>query len=338
MKKKQRSIWVVILAGGDGRRLGALTANADGISTPKQYCSLNGGPSLLQLSLQRALGITSRERIVTVVTETHRSWWERELFALHRCGVVVQPSNRGTGLGILLPLSVIAKSDPDAGVLCMPSDHYVEHESVLAEFLRQATAQEILDSDKLTLLGMSPHAPDSGFGYLCPAPDSGVGMRPVHRFIEKPDEPTAAALIRAGGVWSTGIFSGRIAEIARLYLPQSAGVLLDLNPIVRDWRDFRIPSAELASLYARYPALDFSRDVLQNHPDRLQYLTVPPCGWSDVGRPARLANTLWSLRSRNNRGTDSDSMRGAFNLATALDRAASAAGTGHARAACPDEN
>lgn len=61
----------------------------------------------------------------------------------------------------------------------IPSDHYVEHEAVLAEYLREATAPEVMDSDKLTLLGMSPNAPDSGFGFLSPVPDSGVGMRPV---------------------------------------------------------------------------------------------------------------------------------------------------------------
>jgi mannose-1-phosphate guanylyltransferase len=199
-----RTCWVVILAGGDGRRLGSLTTNASGVSTPKQFWSLNGGPSLLQLSLQRALRLVPRERIVTVVTEAHRRWWEPSLLSLRRSTVVVQPSNRGTGLGVLLPLLVIAKSDPEAGVICIPSDHYVEREDVLADVLRQATAPDVLDSDKLTLLGMAPNAPDSGFGYLCPVPDSGVGMRPVHRFVEKPDAVAAGNLIRAGSVWSSG--------------------------------------------------------------------------------------------------------------------------------------
>jgi hypothetical protein len=36
---KQRKLWAIILAGGDGRRLGSLTTNADGVSTPKQDCS-----------------------------------------------------------------------------------------------------------------------------------------------------------------------------------------------------------------------------------------------------------------------------------------------------------
>ena len=230
----RRNIWVVLLAGGDGQRLRALTTNARGISTPKQYCSLNGGRSLLQISLQRALAVTSRERIVIVVTDSHRGWWERELFALPRSQVVVQPCNRGTGLGFLLPLLVIAKSDPEAGVMFIPSDHYVEHEAILADYLREATAPEVMDSDKLTLLGMCPHAPDSGFGYLSPVPDSGVGMRPVRDFVEKPARAIAAELIRAGSVWNSGIIAGRISRFIALYPRHARQMILDLQAMVED--------------------------------------------------------------------------------------------------------
>jgi hypothetical protein len=113
VSQQQRKFWVVILAGGDGRRLGSLTINTDGVSASKQYCSLNGGTSLLQLSLQRALRLVPRERIVLVVTEARRRCWQPNLFALRRSSGV--PSNRGTGLGILLPL---------------PSDRTAENENM----------------------------------------------------------------------------------------------------------------------------------------------------------------------------------------------------------------
>jgi mannose-1-phosphate guanylyltransferase len=318
VSKPPRKCWAVILAGGDGRRLGDLTIDADGVCRPKQYCSLNGGPSLLHLSLHRALRLVPPERVVLVVTEAHRRWWEPELSSLRRPTVVVQPSNRGTGLGVLLPLLVIAKSDPEADVICIPSDHYVKREAVLAEVLRQVTAPDMPDSDRLTLLGIAPNAPDSGFGYLCPAPDSGVGMRPVDRFVERPDGLAAADLIRAGGVWDSGIIAGRISQIVSLYRRHLPGMMLELKATVECWSDPRIPSADLASLYSRHPALDFSRDVLYRHPESLQFLTVPPCGWTDVDTPVRLAGTLYLLRSLCH-DAPSDSMR-AFNLATALAR------------------
>jgi len=300
---KRRNIWAVVLAGGEGQRLSALTRNAQGICTPKQYCSLDGSRSLLQLALRRALAVTTREHTVPVVTDAHRSWWEPQLPALPRTRVVVQPSNRGTGLGVLLPVLVIAKCDPEAGVIFIPSDHYVEHEDLLAEFLRQATAPEALGSDKLTLLGITPNAPDSGFGYLSPAPDSGVGLRPVHQFVEKPDETTARELFHAGGVWSSGIFAGRVPQIVNLIQRHTPGLISDLNAALKDWTGHRIPSAELAALYNRLPVLDFFRDVLQKCTRDLQFLTVPPCGWNDVGTPERLAQALRTLRPVSSRRT-----------------------------------
>ncbi len=333
MNSPRRPAWVVILAGGEGRRLRSLSANSRGPSTPKQYCSLDGGQSLLQLSLQRAMGLVPRARIVTVVTEAHRRWWELELFAMRRSSMLVQPSQRGTGLGILLALLFIAKSDPDAAVLCLPSDHYVEDEAVLAKSLRQAMTSEAFASSKVTLLGIFPNAPDSGFGYLSPYPDSGIGMRPVRSFVEKPDRARAAQLIRAGSVWSTGIFSGRISQIVRLYARQHAGLMLDLSTIVENWSNPRVPSAALASFYARQPAMDFSHDVLQKHPDRLQFLCVSPCGWNDVGTPARLAAALWSLRHRARRDPATPPSVRAFSLGTAFDR--TSLGTKFAREAPP---
>jgi mannose-1-phosphate guanylyltransferase len=310
---------VVILAGGEGRRLYRLTRDGDGQSIPKQYCSLNGGASLLQLALRRAMAVTTREHIVCVVNEAHRRWWGPQFIGF-RGVVVVQPANRGTGFGVLLPLLVISKTDARGGVLCLPSDHYVEQEDVMAESLRQATAQEVYDSGKITLLGFSPHAPDPGFGYVLSAADSGVGMRPVRRFAEKPDGVTAEDLVRGGALWNGGVFSAGIARLIELFPRSARGMMLDLASVVESWSDTRRPSPELCALFARYPRLDFSSDVLQRQPENLQLLAMPPCGWSDVGTPERLAKALWSLKAHSARDIAAIPAR-TFNLANAFDRA-----------------
>jgi len=146
-------------------------------------------------------------------------------------------------------------------------------------------------------------------------------MRPVHCFVEKPDRATAAELIRAGSVWSSGIFAGRIPEIVDLYPRTVHGLMLHLKAAVKYWPNTREPSAELASLYDRHVPIDFSRDALQTHPSRLQFSEGPSLWLERCGpRPRGWQTTLWSLRSQTPHSVVSPSPARTFDLATAFDR------------------
>jgi len=101
------SIWGLVLAAGDGKRLESLTTACGGTAIPKQYCSLRPGPSLLQDALRRALALTTPQRTCVVVAAKHRRWWTPQLRLLPWDNVIVQPDNLGTGIGMLLPLAHI---------------------------------------------------------------------------------------------------------------------------------------------------------------------------------------------------------------------------------------
>jgi mannose-1-phosphate guanylyltransferase len=104
------SNWALVLAAGEGSRLRALTTT-NGVAVPKQFCSLQGGPSLLQEALHRAEAVAPRTRICTIVAEQHRRWWQGPLWALPSQNIIVQPENRGTAAGLLLPLLHIEARD-----------------------------------------------------------------------------------------------------------------------------------------------------------------------------------------------------------------------------------
>jgi mannose-1-phosphate guanylyltransferase len=242
--------------------------------------------------------------------------------------VIVQPCNRGTGLGILLSLLVIAKFDPAARITCLPSDHFVADEPVLIDALQTALFLEPGELDELIVLGVVPDAPDPGFGYLIPSTDLRAGLRAVRGFVEKPDPVAAASLIGAGGVWNTGIVVGSIAKVLDFYQPYVPGLVRRLRAIVDAWPEPALPSVGLSDLYSRHPAVDFSRDVLERQPWRLRLLTVPPCGWNDVGTPTRLATALSAQRNQVCTSDAATLNAETINLAAALAARTAMRGTG----------
>ena len=50
--------------------------------------------------------------------------------------------------------------------------------------------------------------------------------------------------------------------------------------------------APLSGVYNELPTLDFSRAVRERADDELRVLAVPPCGWTDLGTSARVADCL----------------------------------------------
>jgi len=286
--------WVVVLAAGDGRRLRGLTTTQAGVAVPKQFCALDHGPSLLQEAVHRARAVTSPERICTVVAEQHCRWWRDQLDTLVPSNVVVQPRNRGTGHGILLPLLMILQRDPGARVLLLPSDHHVRDEARLARYLREAVHPEDGDWGRIVLLGFEPRTTDPELGYVVPRRERGRGHHGVERFVEKPAASQAAALIDQGALWNAFIIAAEGKALLELYERRCP----DVVAAMRESLGRKRKETALATLYEQLTDLDFSRGILQGEEASLRVLAVPECGWSDLGTPARVAEALHGLRPR----------------------------------------
>jgi mannose-1-phosphate guanylyltransferase len=283
--------WALVLAGGEGSRLQSLTTTAAGISIPKQFCSFGGDVSLLHDALRRAETVTTPAHVCAVVTEHHRIWWHAMDLRIPSANVIRQPHNRGTAIGILLPLLQILHRDPDAVLLVLPSDHFVRDEAVLGASLRQAIDQVQHQPDRIILLGISPEEADPELGYIVSQSEGLADLRSVSEFVEKPSAAMAHALIARGGVWNSFIFAAQGGTLLRAFEENCPELLTQLLKIVRSPKS-QTRHAEIARLYDRAPMLDFSRDILQRSPELLRVLTVPDCGWSDLGTPRRVSEAL----------------------------------------------
>jgi mannose-1-phosphate guanylyltransferase len=86
----------IVLAGGDGTRLRALTRPLTGDDRPKQFCALLGEETLLAQTRRRAARLVAPERTLLSVTRTHEPYYRSALADVPRRNVVAQPRNRGT--------------------------------------------------------------------------------------------------------------------------------------------------------------------------------------------------------------------------------------------------
>jgi mannose-1-phosphate guanylyltransferase len=287
--------WALVLAAGNGSRLQALTTTASGVAIPKQFCSIRGEGSLLHDALRRARAVADPKRICAIVADHHRRWWQSLPLGIPASNVISQPRNRGTANGILFPLLHIVHRDPEAMLLVLPSDHYVRNEDVLAGSLRAAMTELKRDRSHVILLGITPEDADPDFGYIVVDGDSLGGISAVSEFVEKPNRATARALMARGGVWNSFIFAASAQALMRAFEARCPELVDEMRHVVTS-SDSNTARARLAQLYDRLPELDFSRDILQRSPELLRVMTVPACGWSDLGTPRRVVETVRRLR------------------------------------------
>ncbi len=304
---KDNGPWAIVLAAGDGSRLRSLTTDPDGRVVPKQFCSLDGGPTLFELALERAHAVAAPERVIKIVAAQHAAHWR----SLSDCGPprnwIVQPENRGTAAGLLLPLLAVLARDPEATVAVLPSDHFVRNERLLCRALFEACGSvgpgpngTPTGAETVTVLGIRPEEAVSDYGWILPAEQEleereERRLRPIHRFVEKPEPSLAAELFAAGGLWNSFLLAARAAALLDLYRARLPGLVASFQSEGRD------PSADperLAALYRQLDVQDFSRDVLQQSESRLRVLEVPPCGWTDLGTPERVLSCLRDGRER----------------------------------------
>jgi mannose-1-phosphate guanylyltransferase len=287
--------WAVVLAAGDGTRLASLTSDDRGRSVPKQFCSLNGGGSLLHAALQRARRIVPPERVCAVVARHHESFWEPALEATPETQFIVQPCNRGTANGVLLATLRIAAADPFARILFLPADHHVRDEAALAPTLHSALALLETRAQELLLVGFPPQASDPELGYIVVGERRGDGTSAVATFVEKPASAIIRDLIARAALWNSFIFAGRATTLLALLDRAFPGIVAGMQAALVPREPRGLCNPALDAFYATLPVVDFSRQILQGAESRLAVLAAAACGWTDLGTPSRVLHALTGL-------------------------------------------
>ncbi len=125
------SPWAVVLAGGDGERVSALTRDARGRVVPKQFWSCGGRAPMIRWALARARRVAPPQRVLVAIREQHREFWQSALYDVPRGNVLVQPENRGTAAGVMRAL-VALRAQLDPFVLAARIDRLLDRVYTLA--------------------------------------------------------------------------------------------------------------------------------------------------------------------------------------------------------------
>jgi len=87
----------------------------------------------------------------------------------------------------------------------IPADQTIKNSAAFTKALRQAVG--IAKDGAIAILGITPSAPETGYGYIKTTGAEAHDEFTVERFIEKPDAPTAKKYLEEDGYfWNGGMF------------------------------------------------------------------------------------------------------------------------------------
>ena len=302
-----RNIRGLVLAGGDGRRLQPYIQEVKGKPLPKQFVNLVGRYSLVEQTFHRVERLIPANQILTVVNRQHllHSEVRRQLANRPSETVVVQPSNKETGPGILLPLAFHYKRCPEAIIALFPSDHFISEEERFMNHVARAIQAVKQDPCRIVLLAIAPHEAEPEYGYVVPSGQFDdhfrFGIRPISAFIEKPRPERALELMMAGALWNTMTMVFRLRTlwdlVQRVHPTLYANFLRILEAIgtVDEQRTVN-------AVYEGLEPVNFSKEITEKiadrHPKSISVLPVREVFWSDVGSRERVLRVLRRLTPR----------------------------------------
>ena len=203
----------VILCGGSGTRLWPLSRSG----FPKQFLVLSGGgsqQSLFQQAIERANSVTNASiqlgPTLIVTNEEHRFLALDQLRELKdvQATLLLEPSGRNTAPALTLAALQAQEQGNDPILLITPADQTVTNGAAFTKALQSAV--QIAQSGAIAILGITPSAPETGYGYIKTQNKTSTDSADeytVERFVEKPDAPTATQYLKDGGYfWNGGMF------------------------------------------------------------------------------------------------------------------------------------
>ena len=272
----RRKITPVILSGGSGTRLWPVSRT----ERPKQLLSLTDERTMLQMTALRTADAARFAAPIVVANAAHAAQIEAQLAAIGQppAQLILEPVGRNTAPAIALAAHAL---DPQALMLVMPSDHVINDVEAFRAAIERAAP--LVEDGWLATFGITPDAPETGYGYICAGAELAPGVRKVDSFVEKPDRATAERYLREGCyAWNGGIFlfrAGAFLDALAEHAPTIAAAVAQAHEAGSTDAGGRFHPDPDAFAASPSDSIDYA--VME----KSERVAVAPVemGWSDVG-------------------------------------------------------
>jgi len=286
----------VILCGGSGTRLWPLSRSG----FPKQFLVLSGdgsNQSLFQQAINRIHSVADKDislgETVIVTNEEHRFLALDQLRELKDISatLLLEPSGRNTAPALTLAALYARDQGNDPILVVTPADQTVTNPAAFSAALANAIA--MAQQDAIAILGITPNAPETGYGYIKATGNKSNSQSSgfvVERFVEKPDAQTAKKYLEEEGYyWNGGMFVLK-ASVWLAALGQYRPDILEATQ--KSWQTKTIDFSGNATfvrpeknLFNEIPSESIDYAVIEkcpgsNFPIQMVELNA---GWSDLG-------------------------------------------------------
>lgn len=296
MRKSQKELIIpVILSGGMGSRLWPLSREKH----PKQF--LNLADEKLSLIQQTAKRVSDRTRFtapVVICNQDHRFLVAEKLreAGVDDAVIILEPCGRNTAPAVALAAHYLLHEQKEGVMLVLPSDHVIGDDEAFREGVEKA--MNAAEKGKLVTFGITPTAPETGYGYIQRGEEiiSGESYR-IARFVEKPDAETARRYLAEGDyAWNSGMFMLNAAQFLQelaQHRPAMAEAMEQVAGTFEKSFDFtRVNQEAFAAVES--DSIDYA--VMEP----TQHAAVVPleCGWTDIGS----WDALWAIKEKDANG------------------------------------
>ncbi|MHB1043370.1 MAG: mannose-1-phosphate guanylyltransferase [Eubacteriales bacterium] len=272
--------FAVIMAGGRGERFWPRSRMAK----PKQFLNLIGEKTMLQLTVERIEDLAGISETYVVAAAEFKDTILEQVPQLPEENIIIEPFGRDTAAAIGLAALVLGRKNPREVMIVLPADHYIGNVRNFQEVLRSAAATAGR-GDKIVTLGITPHSPETGYGYIHRGElfDTLAGT-PAYRavrFLEKPDYARALEFLSSGDyLWNSGMFVWRIdmiREMIEKHIPSLAEGLKEIEDSLGTDRYRKTVN----KVYSELPKVSIDYGIME----RAGNVLVIPCdfGWDDIG-------------------------------------------------------